>query len=133
MRDDRTLTYERLPRTVRELADTIGLPAARRLIDAYGGTAFYVPRRPTPALEALIGTESAQALVDNYHAGSERLQLPRCVAAMRAVEHQAIVAAYYDGATAFELARAYGVTERWVYALAARSRAAANSGQADLF
>lgn len=127
------LEYDLLPESVRELADTIGLEAARRLVEAYGGSAIYVPRQVTPELEGLIGHDAAQALVDNYYSGSDRLNLPRCLAAIRAVEHRRIVAAFNSGATAGELARAHGCTERWIYRILADRRAELAACQADLF
>jgi hypothetical protein len=137
MTDRRRLTdaldTDLLPASARELAEAIGFEPAMRLIAAYGGCAFYVPRWPTAELEALIGADAAQALVDNYYAGSDRLNLPRCAAALRAVLHRRIVAAYYAGASAGALAREHGCTERWIYMLVARHRQASTDRQAELF
>ncbi|WP_111745581.1 Mor transcription activator family protein [Salinisphaera orenii] len=121
--------YDRLPDSVHALIEVIGIQAALRLIEAFGGTDVYVPRRPTPELESLLGLGPAQALVDHYYAGSDKLKLPRCAAAMRSLLHRRIVAAYHDGASAAELARGHGCTERWVYILVARARDEASAAR----
>ncbi|ROO28271.1 Mor transcription activator family protein [Salinisphaera orenii] len=122
-----------LPTVAREIAAVIGMAATCDLIAARGGTRLYVPAQLTPehALNREIGAEAAAKLVEIY--GGDTLDMPRAHAATRAALHRTIVARYIDGASAAQLARDYGVTERWVYALAARRREALASRQDSLF
>ncbi len=127
------LDTDLLPDSAREIADAVGLDAAMRLIDAYGGSMLYVPKEPTAELRQIMGAAAAATFCDLFYAGSDRLSLPRCARAMRAVLHRQICAAYNQGATAGELARHYRCTERWVFEILARRRAELADQQADLF
>lgn len=88
-----------LPAVARELAEVIGMRNAMRLVDAFGGTTFPVPKRETKlgelrfaTLASVIGPEAADALVKRF--GGTDLYIPRCVEALRGARDAAICAEY---------------------------------------
>jgi DNA-binding NarL/FixJ family response regulator len=101
-----------------ELIAVMGIPAAARLVAAFGGTRLYVPQTPGPddALSAAVGHEAALALAQIY--GGDRLEVPNPtprrvrIAQMRA-----------DGISVDAIARALGCTRRRVFQVLAEARA----------
>jgi hypothetical protein len=59
---------------MRRLVDIVGAEAAFALIEAHGGTRFYVPKNPNERLISLIGEMGARALSQAW--GGEPVKLP---------------------------------------------------------
>jgi len=78
-----------LPRTARELAEVIGLPATLALVEAWGGQPVQIAkgkrargRDQIDALAAIIGAHRARLVVARW--GGEVVTIPLCAAAVRA-------------------------------------------------
>lgn len=120
-----------LPGSMVELVDVIGLPAVLKLMDAFGGTELWVPKRLAhdhPLVEAL-GAEAAQCLVE--HAPCENIRVPRGAGIIREVRNRAIRRERRAGALISELALRYQLTERQV--LTILHSEPADDRQQDLF
>lgn len=109
---------ELFPESVRELIGLLGLEAALILVKEYGGLVISIPFRNLGGeqgrrLAQLIGFEKAVELVGRY--GGERLLIPRCVAAMKAIRNRKIVAEYSGGKPVRIISREYELSERAVW------------------
>jgi hypothetical protein len=89
------------PRTAAELVRVAGREAAARLIGAWGGRGFPVPRytrrqpqaeRRFAQLAAVVGEAAALRIV--AHWGGLRLDIPNCQEALNARRHDALRAQY---------------------------------------
>ncbi len=122
---------ELLPESMAELVDIIGLPSVLKLMEAFGGTEFWVPEKlqHLHPLVAAIGPEAAQTLCE-YMAG-ERLKVPRGKAIKIAVRNAAIRRERHEGAKLAELALRYELTDRQV--LNILNASPADDRQQDLF
>ncbi|NWO05549.1 MAG: hypothetical protein HLX50_07555 [Alteromonadaceae bacterium] len=103
-----------LPESMAELVDIIGLPAVLKLMEARGGTEFWVPERIThqhPLVDD-IGTEAAQTMSE--YMPLERIKVPRGAAIRREIRNRAIRRERFEGAKLAELALRYGMTDRQV-------------------
>lgn len=120
-----------LPQQLQDIIEIIGLPAAKRLVEHYGGVSVMVPpqMREDHALARLLGLEAAQKLVEQY--ARERITVPRAYRAIIAFRNSLIRAAHADGKTAKELALLHGITERWIWNILANETA--DDSQKDLF
>lgn len=121
----------RLPPMARELAGCVGLEATLALVRSWGGARVVVPAAPTPEWVEVLGPAAAEALCQRF--AHETIDVPRCVAQVRATRDAAIVAALEGGMTLNQAALAFGLTRRQIVSirLAARSPAPATTG--DLF
>jgi len=109
-----TAEAELLPASMADLAEVIGLPAVLKLMDAFGGTEFWVPQRMPhhhPLVDA-VGAEAAQTLSE-YMAG-ERLKVPRGKHLKTEIRNRAIRRERNGGAKLSELALKYELTDRQV-------------------
>lgn len=104
-----------LPQTAVDIVEVVGIDAALRLVEAWGGLRLYVPQA-LPADHSLVGI-LGPALAANMaaHFGGEPLNIPRCLHALRSMRNQRIRGARRAGATPAELARQHSLTERQVY------------------
>lgn len=105
---------ELLPESMADLVDIIGLPAVLKLMEAFGGTEFWVPEKlhhQHPLVDA-IGAEAAQTLCE--YMARERIKVPRGVGITRGVRNQAIRRERHEGAKLAELALRYRLTDRQV-------------------
>jgi len=109
-----------LPRTLREIADRIGLEAVWGLVDHYGGVRLQVPLRldPDHHLVRNLGLEAAQAL--HRHFRQEQLYIPRATSVRRQMRDARICERYAAGATARELAIEHQLSERQIWAITGR-------------
>jgi len=109
---------EGLPPVLADLAEIIGLGAALRLAEAYGGTEIYVPRTPGPdhPVAQVIGLEAARRLGEYLGTPTSggRIEVPKGDALSRSRRNRAIVAAVVQGASKQQVARQHGLTTRWV-------------------
>jgi hypothetical protein len=87
---------ELLPASVRELAEHIGLDFALRVVEKLGGTTLDVPKGDIPAgiariewLGEVLGEDVAAAFVRHY-GGSRGFYIPRCQAAVAAMQDLSI-------------------------------------------
>ncbi len=109
-----------LPPSLAEIIDAIGIGAALKLVEAYGGIRVYVPGEEyidaEHALVRAVGLEAARRLARAR--AREFIEVPRAAAYLRAVRNAAI----RDGlteASAAELARRYGTTRRNIFRIKA--------------
>lgn len=106
----------RLPQSIQEMSGLIGLPAALALVNAYGGLILRVPTgkrvggKVESDLLALLGAESAKALIFNY--GGQRISIARCCGALRDARDQKIIAEYGAGTSVRSLSKRHGMTDR---------------------
>ena len=119
-----------LPASIVDLVAVIGLTAALAIVEERGGIRLCVPTRVRPEhwLMEKIGAESFARLVEIY--AGEEIEVPLCVAAMRALREQEIVNSHESNAT---LARRYGYTERGIRKLRRRVSTAVPDEQQELF
>lgn len=104
-----------LPGVLQDIAGMIGLPGTLKLVEKYGGTRLYVPQKLDAEhdLSRLIGLDHATMLAETY-GGEDHFDIPRAVAATRAVRDAHIRADRADGITHSQLALRYGLTERQI-------------------
>lgn len=98
----------------REVADVIGLEAALRLVQAFGGVRFAVPRKCAAQhpLTIALGEEAVLSL-ERFCGGTE-LRIPTAAQACRGRRDRAITAERAAGRAVQELARRFGLDERRV-------------------
>jgi DNA-directed RNA polymerase specialized sigma24 family protein len=119
-----TPALEHLPESVRELSELVGLNAALKLVDRWGGQiALYVPQRVDQdhPLAQTLGLEAAQALSRHY-GGDYLRNIPRAARAMRAARDKAVLKRRGEGASPARIAQEFGLTERWVWELLRRAK-----------
>lgn len=123
MHDLREIDLSLLPQSLREIVEAAGLPAGVALVEAAGGTRVYVPERITAEhrLAQWLGSAAAERLVARF--GGETLEVPRCLAAIRAARDQRIRRERSEGAAIAELALQYRLTERQIYNILAADAA----------
>lgn len=100
-----------LPGVVRDIANLIGLHAALKAVEHYQGIRMWVPVRfdPEHILVKQLGHDAAVKLIENFP--GEKLEIPRCLAAIRAVRNAKICA---SDKSQRQLAMEHGLTERHV-------------------
>ncbi|MBF0215062.1 MAG: hypothetical protein HQM00_16120 [Magnetococcales bacterium] len=104
-----------MPNSMCEIAEIIGKEGAITLIQEYGGTRIFVPRklRVQNKLATLLGIE--QALKLSQHFGGETLNIVRGADMLRQKRNREIIQLYDSGKRVPDLARAYNLTERRIY------------------
>ncbi len=127
------LPAHKLPDSVQDLVDLIGLTAALAIVEERGGIRLYVPTRVSRDhwLAKTIGPRAFGTLVDVY--AGEEIDVPRCVDALRAVRELAIINDARAGLSQAQLARKYGYTERGIRKLMQRVGARDEPEQIGLF
>jgi Mor family transcriptional regulator len=122
-----------------ELVAAIGLPAALRLAEAFGGRRIYLPRPghivASHALPAAIGIDAANALCAQWP--STYAAVPFCADRVREMRDRAVWRARAE-LTVRELAEKFQTTERTIYRILeapppGEDEAAAASTQPQLF
>ena len=109
---------DNLPRSVRDLIDLIGFTPAIALVNVYSGKILKVPTgaredgQTRSRLIGIMGLEAADKFIAIY--GGERLQVARCVKAMRAERNLRIINAYDEGVSVPSLAGEHLLTERQI-------------------
>ena len=114
------LRIEDLPRSIRALAQQIGLAAIMKLIQRYGGTRLYLPKTFSPKYELpqLVGLIAARAIVGHFN--DDRPHIPLASHALQRARNRAICVQAGNISTS-RLARQYGLHERSIYNILARS------------
>lgn len=110
-----------------DLVIKLGLPAALRLVERFGGTRIYLPRAEFmnadhPIAQA-VGLEAALELCQAW--AQERPAIPRAAAFLRNERDRALLKDANDH-TVPALARKYELTERQVYYILARGLSSAD-------
>ena len=119
------LTLELLPPGTREIAETIGLPATLKAVNAWGGSSVWIPAEwkvealTVQRLIVVLGEEAAHALWGVYRNSS--IDIAKCDAAIRVLRDQEIVERRAQGETVTKLALMNGLTERQIYSILADS------------
>ena len=132
----KTLSYDDLPDSLREMVDVIGLEAVIRLVEHFGGIRVRIPSDPRRIHEGhplarAVGIEAARKLGEAY-AGLE-ITVPRAAAALRALRNQEIHRLHTEeGWPAHRLARKYQLHEYTIYTILSAYRPADDS-QGTLF
>ncbi|MCW5711282.1 helix-turn-helix domain-containing protein [Shinella sp.] len=100
------------PRSIREIAETIGVRLALKLVQEFGGLEIRFPAQPDdqhPVIRAL-GKEDGYAIC-KYMDGS-KLSVPHCRPPRSA--RAEILRMEAEGLSNAEIARRIGITQRWV-------------------
>ncbi|EGJ49030.1 Mor transcription activator family protein [Desulfocurvibacter africanus] len=120
-----------LPESLRDMVDLIGLPAALKLVERWGGiTAVYVPKDMTPGhdLARELGYPAALKLSSVY--GGDCLRnIPRCAGALRAARDRQVLRLRAENMAPRDIAPLVGLTERWVWEILNRAGEAERSRQ----
>lgn len=110
-----------------ELVTRLGLPAALRLVEHFGGTRIYLPRAEAMnadhPIALVVGLEAAIDLCKTWP--QERPAIPRAAAFLRNERDRALLKDANDH-TVPALARKYELTERQVYYILARGLSSAD-------
>lgn len=122
------------------IISAIGLPAALKLVEVYGGVRIYLPLpgniTSENSIAALIGVDKARALASVW--SQERPTLPRAADYLRR-ERDRVLRREKKSMSVRDLAMKYGLTERAVYLILAAGDTGADenpsapSPQASLF
>ncbi|QQM29066.1 hypothetical protein JET14_12025 [Martelella lutilitoris] len=107
---------ETLPQSIEEIADTIGVRLALKLVQTFGGQEVKFPVKPHdrhPVILAL-GKEDGLRICD--YMGGQRFSVPHCRPRRNAKADIERLEA--QGLTRGQIARRLGLTERWVRKMA---------------
>lgn len=106
--------------TLETITEAIGVSAAAKIVEEFGGRRLYVARSPQPedALVRLIGERAAAELARMF--GGDRIMIP--ADAERAHRRRRILEARSRGLTISSVAREIRCTERYVYKVLADAR-----------
>lgn len=114
------IALEALPRSLKEVAEVIGLPAALVLARRWGGRRLRVPAEPSTALIMSLGGEAAHLLCQHYR--DDVLDVPACTYAWLDQRDEALRADRARGRRISELSIEYGISERQVKHILAGGR-----------
>lgn len=104
-----------LPPLLRDMAKQIGLSATLRVVELYGGSDLFIPKRfdREHALVAAIGLEACEQLSLSYD--STTLYIPRCSRAIRAARDYEINERYLsEQIDQRQLAKMYDLSVRQI-------------------
>lgn len=120
-----------LPPSLRELVDVIGITAAQKLVNEFGGLRLTVPVKMPEQhpLAQLLGLESARKL--SHHYAQERLDVPKALSAIQAARNHQMRIDHARGVSTRQLAQREGLTERRVWEILADRPV--DDRQADMF
>lgn len=103
-------------RTLSEIVDICGYPAAIALTRAYGGRQLSVPNQDRMteqhAIALTIGLTAARKLARAK--GGERLEIPSEINAVLELRNEAVVKAFDDGASVRRIGFDQGISRKWV-------------------
>ncbi|AFL74582.1 hypothetical protein Thivi_2661 [Thiocystis violascens DSM 198] len=113
---------DHMPETLREVADLIGVAAAVRLSQRFGGRRCYIGTNPEgSALEDCVGPDAARAL--SWYYGAGETTFPRGESVDRYARDQAILKDRLAGMSCGALAEKYRLSERRLWEILAAHRA----------
>ncbi|SMF42009.1 hypothetical protein SAMN06265365_1136 [Tistlia consotensis] len=106
--------------TTSNIFSIVGYEGLFALIDAFGGSKIYVSRfNGYRKLIELVGEEKAAALYDHYH--RDYIELPSYSSLVSIYRPEKFAELREDGVSTGEMARRYGLTERGVRYVLART------------
>ncbi len=113
------IDIDQLPQSAAEIVEVVGVEAALRLVEAWGGIRLYVPQQMPEdhLLVSTLGRDESDELAKCY--GGECIQVPRCLHALRAVRNCRMRRERAKGDSPALLALRYRLTERQVYSILA--------------
>jgi hypothetical protein len=115
---------DKLPETIRPVADLVGDGPMLALLEAHGGTRLYIPDRVTNAspLAQLLGLKPAQRLARAY--GRDTITIPMC-------KRWRIELMRQQGLTYAAIGRRLGMHEQSVFSAHSRSRRGTTKAPSD--
>lgn len=130
-RDD-DLDVALLEPLLRQLVELIGIQATMAIVERCGGTLLNIPRQAdqNALLLELVGAERAAIL--GRALGPDRLLIPKAQPALRDVRDRRVMAALQSRSVR-QVAREFGLGERWVWELKRRRGVAEDNPTPDLF
>ncbi|MEM7251283.1 MAG: Mor transcription activator family protein [Pseudomonadota bacterium] len=104
----------RLPASVRELVELLGVPETVKLLRTFGGANLYVPKRVSQRMRLLssVSREAAEQLCAVF--GGEVIELPKADHFTRQLRDREIVRHSAAGASRAELAAKFGLSRRQI-------------------
>lgn len=103
-----------LPPVFNEFAKIVSLKSIFSIIDNFGGTRIYIPKKGSGSkLEGAVGKEAVIVLSRIY--GGDYLNVPMSSSIIKLIRNREIQSLSRQGQTARELARGFGMTERSIY------------------
>lgn len=103
---------EDLPESLAQMCELIGLDKTLSLVRLFGGTRLRIPASPRDGHPLLRVLTHAQGRLLGSHYGGDDLYIPSLARLRRRERNRRLRAAYDAGATAHELARSEGLSER---------------------
>ncbi|WP_275789720.1 helix-turn-helix domain-containing protein [Pararhizobium gei] len=122
------MTAPAVPRSLQDIAETLGLPVVLKLVARFGGTEIKFPKHPDDqhAVIVALGKEDGRALCNFLSGGTIYVPHMRKRGSIRAD----VLALESAGKDRAEIARLLGVSQRWVRAMANKT---SNTDQMKLF
>lgn len=116
----------RLPESIANIVELVGLDGALALVNAFGGLILPVPKgireedgNTREKLIEILGEPAALRFMATY--GGERLTIARCAAALRDERDRQIIESYSRGESVAELVRRHQLTERQIRTILKRT------------
>ncbi|MDD3938028.1 Mor transcription activator family protein [Rhodoferax sp.] len=101
------------------LQSLLGADGLAALVQAAGGLSVDIAKRaPLNGILKDLPEPAQHALARAF--GGTTLYVPKCDGSARAARYAAVVAAYDAGERVQDIARRFGITERWVYQILGR-------------
>lgn len=119
----RQVHLDDLPPQARQMAELIGIQGLLALAEYRGGRWLYVPKDvgADHPLAKCVGIKKARALCRVFD--GERVMMPACVDALRAIRDEEIFRRHYDDGMSLDaLAGEYGISQRSVLRALARAK-----------
>lgn len=108
-----------LPPVMIEIVNLVGLTAAYRISEHFGGQAIDVPKKASPTFVDLIGDDAAHDFC-RYFAGT-RLYISKWDANERQLRDMEIIDKYTNGTPVTQLSKEYGLSTRWIWNILKRT------------
>lgn len=105
-----------LPASVEDIAETIGVRLALKIVQAFGGLEVSFPRRPDDGHPVIIALGRRDGYEICKYMGGSTVSVPHCRPPRNARAQIARLEA--EGLSRGEIARRLGLTQRWVRKLA---------------
>jgi Mor family transcriptional regulator len=107
----------KLPASLDPYVELLGLDLVLLLVEHFGGTRIYVPKRVDEKhrLVEAIGLGGALKLVQSC--GGEQILVPKAGGLMRDKRNREIIHRYDSGDSVRVLAKAYNLTDRQIYTI----------------
>ena len=118
--------YDLLPKSIQQLADTIGLGGSLLIVKAYRNSVLHVPNgQPGTELIKLLGIETAALFVQEYRRVS--LPIPKCQTLFNYWRNLEMLKLKNEGKSILELCVLYSLSRRRVSKCLADARVVGES------